>query len=82
MTVTTQKRLARVANEDEDYARLGLKRGVIEPWEDGMRTSGGRGSFEWWYFDSHLDDGTSLVITFANQVHVPPQRTGGAADNG
>jgi hypothetical protein len=56
--------LVRQADRDEDYARLGIKRGQIEPWEDGMRTSGGPGSFEWWYFDSHLEDGTSLAITF------------------
>jgi len=58
---------ARVADRDEDYARLGLTRGRIEPWEDGMRTSGGRGSYEWWYFDAHLDDGSSLVITFCTK---------------
>jgi hypothetical protein len=56
--------LARRANRDEDYTRLGLKRGEIQQWEDGMRTSGGPGSFEWWYFDSHLGGGTSLAITF------------------
>jgi hypothetical protein len=59
-----QKELAREAYEDEDYVRLGLKRGEIEQWEDAMRTTGGRDSFEWWYFDSHLEDGTALVITF------------------
>ncbi len=56
--------LARAADRDDDYARLGLKRGEIQPWEDGIRTSGGHNSFEWWYFDSHLEDGTKLVITF------------------
>ncbi len=56
--------LARLAGRDSDYARLGLQRGRVEPWEDGMRTTGGPGSYEWWYFDAHLDDGSSLVITF------------------
>ena len=56
--------LAREAYKDQDYARLGIKRGQIEQWEDGMRTTGGRDSYEWWYFDSHLEDGTALVITF------------------
>jgi hypothetical protein len=65
--------LAREAYEDEDYARLGLKRGQIEQWEDGMRTSGGPGSFEWWYFDSHLEDGTSLVITFYTKWLLNPK---------
>ncbi len=65
--------LARLADRDDDYARLGLKRGQVEPWEDGMRTSGGRGSYEWWYFDSHLDDGSSLVITFYTKWMLKPK---------
>jgi len=28
----------------------------IQPWEDGLRSPTGPGSFEWWYFDAHLDD--------------------------
>ena len=66
-------RLARLADEDADYARLGLQRGRVEPWEDGLRTTGGRGSYEWWYFDSHLDDGSSLVITFYTKWILDPK---------
>ena len=33
-------------------------------WEDGLRTDTGPGSFEWWYFDAHLDDGSAVVIVF------------------
>jgi hypothetical protein len=29
-----------------------------------MRTSGDKGTYEWWYFDFSLDDGSTLVITF------------------
>ncbi len=65
--------LARSADRDEDYARLGLRRGRIEPWEDGMRTSGGRGSYEWWYFDAHLADGSSLVVTFYTKWMLKPK---------
>lgn len=32
--------------------------------EDGMRTSGAPGNWEWWYFDSHLEDGSTVVIVF------------------
>jgi hypothetical protein len=49
---------------EEAYKKLGMKTGIVEPWEDGMRTDGGRGTYEWWYFDSHLDDGSKLVIIF------------------
>ncbi len=65
--------LARLADRDEDYVRLGLQRDRIEPWEDGMRTSGGPGSYEWWYFDSHLEDGSSLVVTFYTKWLLKPK---------
>jgi hypothetical protein len=65
--------LARLADRDEDYARLGLQRGHVAPWEDGMRTSGDPGSYEWWYFDSHLEDGSSLVITFYTKWMMKPR---------
>jgi hypothetical protein len=37
---------------------------VIKPWEDGMRIGGSPGTYEWWYFDAHLDDGAKLVVVF------------------
>lgn len=46
------------------YQKLGISATTIEPREDGMRTSGARGTYEWWYFDFTLDDGSTLVITF------------------
>lgn len=47
-----------------DYEQLNLKRKDIVQWEDGVRTTGKRGEYEWWYFDGKLDDGSSLVITY------------------
>jgi len=44
-----------------------LQAGVVAPWEDGLRASTGPGSFEWWYFDAHLDDGSTAVIVFATK---------------
>jgi hypothetical protein len=35
-----------------------------EVWEDGLRADTGRGSFEWWYFDAHFDDGSTLVVVY------------------
>lgn len=35
-----------------------------EKWEDGTRTNSEKGTYEWWYFDAHLDDGSIFVITF------------------
>lgn len=46
------------------YERLGLTPGVIEEWEDGLRTDPADGTFEWWYFDAHLDDGSTITVEF------------------
>src|SRR5260370_34157469 len=55
---------AHLGTSSQEYARLGFKQGQIEPWEDGMRTDGSPNTYEWWYFDAHLDDGSTVAITF------------------
>jgi hypothetical protein len=64
--------LAVIAGEDADYERLGLARDAVAPWEDGARTDNRRGTYEWWYFDAHLDDGSSLVVVFMNKDLATP----------
>src|SRR5262245_50513899 len=65
MTTSTLTTLpATLAGSHDDYARLRLPQGATAPFEDGMRTDGARGSYEWWYFDAHLDDGAKLVVVF------------------
>jgi hypothetical protein len=59
--------LAITAGTPADYQRLGVSADRIEPWEDGARTDNSRGSYEWWYFDAHLDDGSKLVVVFMNK---------------
>ena len=63
---------ARFADRPEDFAKLGIQPGRIEAFEDGMRTEGGPGGYEWWYFDSHLSDGSSLVIVFFTKEMMNP----------
>ncbi len=33
-------------------------------WEDGLRTEIDAPGFEWWYFDTHFEDGSTAVIVF------------------
>ncbi len=54
----------RRADDDADYARLGIDRTSIVPREDGQRESTESGHYEWWYFDAHLDDGATIVVVF------------------
>lgn len=55
---------ARLMNTPEDYRKLGINPEKIEIWEDGRRSPQEKGTWEWWYFDTILDDGTKVVIQF------------------
>lgn len=56
---------ARLADRPADYEALGLPRRGIALWEDAFRTApGAPGTWEWWYFDAQLDDGSQLMIVF------------------
>ena len=66
--------LAALANDPEDYQRLGLSSTTIESWEDGARTDDSAGTYEWWYFDAHLADGAKLVVAFMNKDIAEPQK--------
>lgn len=49
----------------EDYKKLGINPDQIEIWEDSRRNrDSSAGNWEWWYFDSILDDGTKAVLQF------------------
>jgi hypothetical protein len=48
----------------EDYARLGVSPDGVETWEDGRRSEDAAGTWEWWYFDAMLDDGSRTVVQF------------------
>lgn len=66
----------RVLNRPEDYERMGIKAGQVEPWEDGVRNSDEAGSIEWWYFDTDLDDGTKIGVNFATNPVLGSQEKG------
>jgi hypothetical protein len=52
------------AHTAEHHRRLGLTEGVVAEWEDGLRTDPERESFEWWYLDGALSDGSKLTVEF------------------
>jgi CrtC N-terminal lipocalin domain len=72
--MTTHETLAAAATSPADYARFGLDPTTIAQWEDGARTDNRPGTYEWWYFDAHLDDGSKLVVVFMNKDLVTPNR--------
>ncbi|GAA1430904.1 hypothetical protein GCM10009616_16700 [Microlunatus lacustris] len=65
---------ASIADEDVDYQRIGIERGEVAVWEDGARTDGRRGTYEWWYFDAHLDGGAKLVVIFMTKDLAAPNK--------
>jgi hypothetical protein len=70
----THPALAGAASSDADYKRFRLSREHIEKWEDGARTDNSSGSYEWWYFDAHLENGAKLVVVFMNKDLSTPQK--------
>lgn len=54
---------AYLRKSDADYKELGIEE-TPALWEDGMRTTGDEGNFEWWYFDAEYSNGIRVVIAF------------------
>jgi hypothetical protein len=55
---------AYMADSPEDFKELGINETETEIWEDGMRTDGKEGTYEWWYVDAELNDGITVVAVF------------------
>ncbi len=53
-----------ISGNDEAFLRREGLAATPAVWEDGQRIDTGPGAFEWWYFDAHLDDGSTAVIVF------------------
>jgi hypothetical protein len=69
-----QAPLAVLASTGADYERYGVERDRVEPFEDGARTDGRAGTYEWWYFDAELEDGAKLVVVFMDKDLSAPQK--------
>lgn len=66
----------RLMDSPADYTRLGVSPDRVEAWEDGRRVDGSAGTWEWWYFDAILDDGTAVVIQFFTTTNQAAGKTG------
>ncbi|VUC27327.1 unnamed protein product [Clonostachys rosea] len=55
------------------YEKLGISSQTIDLWENGLRTHPEEHSaWEWWYFDTHLENGAKLVIVFLTKDYASP----------
>jgi len=63
----------RLANEAADYKKLGIDPVNVAAFEDGQRIGTERGCYEWWYFDAHLDNGSTIVIVFYTKPSISPE---------
>lgn len=61
------KQDARLLDQQKDFEHFGITPDIVEEWEDGVRDNSAPNHFEWWYFDSILDDGTKVVIQFLSK---------------
>lgn len=59
-----QNKWLKVPTSPQAYETLLLEKGVVKPWEDGSRTKQDGNSYQCWYYDAHLNDGSFLVISF------------------
>jgi len=55
----------------DSLAKEGLTTSIA-PREDGQRAATARGTFEWWYFDAHFEDGSTVVIVYATKPITSP----------
>jgi hypothetical protein len=55
-----------------DFLALDGLTETILPREDGLRIQTDPGTFEWWYFDAHFEDGSTAVIVYATKSFINP----------
>ncbi len=73
LPVTPEVRAQMDQAQSDFLAKFGLDAKTVAVWEDGFRTHAEtEHSFEWWYFDMHLDDGSTVVVVFNSKPHTNP----------
>lgn len=58
------QKVRRAVDDAASYKKLGIKKKNVSFKEDGMRTNGCSGTYEWWYVDAEFEDGTTMVNVF------------------
>ena len=61
---------SRLAGLLANSKKLGIAPVEVAEFEEGQRIDTERGGYEWWYFDSHLDNGATLVVVFYTKPNV------------
>lgn len=64
MKKNNSKSSAFLATSDEDYSKFNINKDSVQIWENGLRTNGDRGSFEWWYVEAKFEDGSQIITIF------------------
>lgn len=54
---------------DGYYEKFKIQKDKPAVWEDGMRTHGGKGTYEWWYVDAEFENGMTIVVVFYSKNH-------------
>ena len=62
----------RLADRPADYRKLGITPVEVAEFEGGQRIDTQGGRYEWWYFDSHLDNRATIVVVFYTKANVSP----------
>lgn len=55
---------SRLLSAPEDYKKYGMKKGEVEPWEDGRRCFATNTALEWWYYDAIMEDGLQIALSY------------------
>lgn len=59
-----------LADQKSDFQQLGIKPNIVEIKEDGGHIKNIKNEYEWWYFDTKLKNGGTLVIVFHSRSFV------------
>jgi len=66
----------RLADRPAGLSETGIDPVKVAQFEDGQRMGTAKGRYDGWYFDAHLDDGATVVVTFYTKPNHGPLAPG------